>query len=202
MRQFNVIVLGVRSTSVRGTGLTLLPARFVRDVYVENYDPLYFCVEQYLRPMMVDDERSSLEILDTTGAEQFTSLIELYIKIGRGFVLVFRQAAILAQRSSLEQVKNLRKQIYRIKGSETLNDFQVPIVVAATESDHGSEREVSASTLESLANEWNIPFYETSAKHNLNVNDVFEDLLRQIRVRYPPDARRKQKQPQGPCTIM
>lgn len=67
----------------------------------------------------------------------------------------------------------------------------MPIVVAATESDLVHEREVPAATLESLANQWKIPFYETSAKRNRHINDVFEDLVRQMRRRYPPDAPRK-----------
>ncbi|KAF8135299.1 P-loop containing nucleoside triphosphate hydrolase protein [Mycena galopus ATCC 62051] len=183
-QQFNVVVLGDR-----GIGKSTLTVRFTRDVYAENYDPTI--EEQYLRYMRVDDELSSLNVLDTAGAEQFTSLNEIYIKSGHGFVLVFS----LAQRSSLEQVKNFRKHIYRVKGSET-----VPIVVAATESDRASEREVPALTLESLANEWNIPFYETSAKRNWHVNDVFEDLVRQMRLQYP--RREQKKQPQGPCIIM
>jgi len=189
MRQFNVVVLGAG-----GVGKSALTVRFVRDVFVENYDPTI--EEQYHRPMMVDGElSSSLEVLDTAGAEQFTSLNEVYIKSGRGFVLVFS----LTQEVSLKEVESLRKQIFRIKGSES-----VPIVVVGTKSDLVSEREVPTTTIESLASRWNLPFYETSAKRNWHVNDVFEDLLRQMRVRYPPDAAKKQKKKQqkGPCIIM
>ncbi|KAJ6570282.1 small GTPase superfamily [Mycena vulgaris] len=188
MRQFNVVVLGAG-----GVGKSALTVRFVRDVFVENYDPTI--EEQYHRPMMVDGEMSSLEVLDTAGAEQFTSLNEVYIKSGRGFVLVFS----LTQEVSLKEVESLRKQIFRIKGSES-----VPIVVVGTKSDLVSEREVPTTTIESLASRWNLPFYETSAKRNWHVNDVFEDLLKQMRARYPPDTARKQKKKQqkGPCIIM
>ncbi|KAJ7123354.1 P-loop containing nucleoside triphosphate hydrolase protein, partial [Mycena filopes] len=207
-RQFNVVVLGAG-----GVGKSALTVRFVRDVFVENYDPTI--EEQYHRPMMVDNELSSLEVLDTAGAEQFTSLNEVYIKSGRGFVLVFRQVSrspsshfpisrdaasnSLTQEVSLKEVESLRKQIFRIKGSES-----VPIVVVGTKSDLVSEREVPTTTIESLASRWNLPFYETSAKRNWHINDVFEDLLRQMRVRYPPDAARKQKKKKdkGPCIIM
>ncbi|KAJ6612239.1 small GTPase superfamily [Mycena sp. CBHHK59/15] len=185
---FNVVVLGAG-----GVGKSALTVRFVRDVFVENYDPTI--EEQYHRPMMVDGELSSLEVLDTAGAEQFTSLNEVYIKSGRGFVLVFS----LTQEVSLKEVESLRKQIFRIKGSES-----VPIVVVGTKSDLVSEREVPTTTIESLASRWNLPFYETSAKRNWHINDVFEDLLKQMRLRYPPEAARKQKKKQqkGPCIIM
>ncbi|KAF7312210.1 hypothetical protein MIND_00233900 [Mycena indigotica] len=191
MRQFNVVVLGAG-----GVGKSALTVRFVRDVFVENYDPTI--EEQYHRPLTVDGELSSLEVLDTAGAEQFTSLNELStaLQSGRGFVLVFS----LTQEASLKEVESLRKQIFRIKGSEN-----VPIVVVGTKSDLVSEREVPATTIESLASRWNLPFYETSAKRNWHINEVFEDLLRQMRVRYPPDKKPKKPQkPQkpGPCIIM
>ncbi|KAJ7650600.1 small GTPase superfamily, partial [Roridomyces roridus] len=169
--------------------------RFVRDVFVEHYDPTI--EEQYHRPMMVDGELSSLEVLDTAGAEQFTSLNEVYIKSGGGFVLVFRRVSAHTSHLSLKEVESLRKQIFRIKGSES-----VPIVVVGTKSDLVSEREVPTTTIESLASRWNLPFYETSAKRNWHINDVFEDLLRQMRARYPPPPKRQKPQKKGPCIIM
>ncbi|KAJ6448925.1 small GTPase superfamily [Mycena sanguinolenta] len=188
MRQFNVVVLGAG-----GVGKSALTIRFVRDVFASSYDPTI--QEQYHRPITVDGERDALEVLDTAGAEQFTSLNEVYIKSGRGFVLVFS----LTQEVSLKEVESLRKQIFRIKGSEN-----VPIVVVGTKSDLVNEREVTTSTIESLASRWSLPFYETSAKRNWQVNDVFEDLTRQMRIRYPPDAvkKTKKKQQKGPCIIM
>lgn len=76
--------------------------------------------------------------------------------------------------------------------------------MVGTKSDLVSEREVPTTTIESLANRWNLPFYETSAKRNWHINDVFEDLLRQMRLRYPPDAAKKQKKKKDKalCIIM
>jgi hypothetical protein len=56
-----------------------------------------------------------------------------------------------------------------------------------------SEREVPTTTIETLASRWNLPFYETSAKRNWHINDIFEDLLRQMRVRYYPDAAKRRR---------
>lgn len=185
MRDFNVVVLGAG-----GVGKSALTVRFMRDVFVENYDPTI--EENYRRPVVVDGESSSLEVLDTAGAEQFTTLNELYIQTGRGFVLVFS----LTQEASLKEVDNLRKQIYRIKGG----DSTIPIVVVGTKLDLVNEREVNKTTMQALASRWNLPFYETSAKRNWHVNDVFEDLLRQMRARYPQDPQRIKKK--SGCIIM
>lgn len=185
MREFNVVVLGAG-----GVGKSALTVRFIRDVFVENYDPTI--EEQYRRQVLVDGELSSLEVLDTAGAEQFMTLNEVYIKAGSGFILVFS----LTQETSLREVDNLRKLIYRIKGGDTT----IPIVVVGTKMDLVNEREVSKTTIQTLASRWNLPFYETSAKRNWHVHEVFEDLLRQMRARYPLDPQ-KPKRKQN-CIIM
>lgn len=46
------------------------------------------------------------------------------------------------------------------------------------------EREVTRDKIRQLVNEWSLPFYETSAKQNWHVTDVFTDLLMQMRDRY------------------
>jgi Ras-related protein Rap-1A len=38
-----------------------------------------------------------------------------------------------------------------------------------------------------------VPLYETSAKKNWHVTDAFEDLLRQMRARYPAVPRKKKR---------
>jgi hypothetical protein len=64
-----------------------------------------------------------------------------------------------------------------------------------------NEREVTRSAIQELASAWKIPFYETSAKKSWNIQEVFEDLIKQMRQRYPnaPPKRRRNKHD---CTIM
>ncbi|KAM6504383.1 Small GTPase superfamily [Amanita muscaria] len=176
IRQFSVLILGAG-----GVGKSALAVRFVRDTFLENYDPTI--EERYRRRTTVDDETSLLDILDTAGADQFVSSNELSIRSSHGFVLVFS----LTQEASLKEVDNLRELLYRIKGS----DNSIPIVVVATKLDLSNEREVQRSTIQALANRWAIPFYETSAKRDWHVTDVFEDLLRQMRKQCPAERTTK-----------
>ena len=64
-----------------------------------------------------------------------------------------------------------------------------------------NEREVTRTALQELASSWNIPFYETSAKKNWNIQEVFEDLTKQMRQRYP-DAPPKRRRSKKDCVIM
>ncbi|EJD06477.1 uncharacterized protein FOMMEDRAFT_131416 [Fomitiporia mediterranea MF3/22] len=183
MREFNAVVLGAG-----GVGKSALTCRFIRDVFVDTYDPTI--EEEYSREFNVDGEWTKLEVLDTAGAEQFTAFNEMYIKSGMAFILVFS----LTQRTTLREVDHLRQQIYRIKGANS----NVPIVVVGTKSDLTAERDVDRELIAATAERWGLPFYETSAKRNWHVNDVFEDLIRQMRERYPVHPRRKRER----CIIM
>jgi len=78
----------------------------------------------------------------------------------------------------------------------------VPIVVVGTKLDLVNEREVQRSTIQSLSGHWDLPFYETSAKRNWHVTDVFEDLLRQMRIRYPAEPVKKKKKRGSGCVVM
>jgi len=186
MREFNVVVLGAG-----GVGKSALTVRFTQGIFLENYDPTI--EEEYRREVTVDGVSSQLEVLDTAGAEQFTALNEVYIKSGRGFVLVFS----LTQDASLREVDNLREQIYRIKGGR----LNIPIVIVGTKSDLVNEREVQLSTISNLSQRWGLPFFETSAKKNWHVTEVFEDLVRQMRKCYP-EERSKVKKRHHRCVVM
>jgi putative ribosome biogenesis GTPase RsgA len=99
----------------------------------------------------------------------------------------------------------MRKQIFRIKGTDSVCDHPltpslprflhalqtIPIVVAGTKLDLVNEREVQRSTIQTLASRWGLPFYETSAKRNWHTDEVFEDLVRQMRTRYPRPMKKK-----------
>ncbi|KAF8206012.1 P-loop containing nucleoside triphosphate hydrolase protein [Mycena galopus ATCC 62051] len=173
-RHFDVLVLGDRVEKIS------LIHRFIS---IESHDPTI--EDNYRREMMVDGAVTSIYLMLGSEIEAYKFMDEAYIKSARGFVLVF----------SLEEFVSLRKRIYGLKGSES-----VPIVVAGIKSSLVNEREVPAAALESLASKWNIPFYETSAELDWHVNEVFEDLVRQMRQRYP--GRKQKTKARGPCIIM
>ena len=74
----------------------------------------------FRKEIEVDQTPSILEILDTAGTEQFASMRDLYIKNGQGFILVYS----LVNQQSFQDIKPMREQICRLKGSD-----RVPIVL-------------------------------------------------------------------------
>jgi len=81
----------------------------------------------------------------------------------------------LTSKQSFQDIKSIREQIIRVKGTE-----RVPIVIAANKSDMYAQREVLAEDVAKLANEWNIPYMESSAKNTKNVNDLFAEIVKQM----------------------
>ncbi|KZS99924.1 uncharacterized protein LAESUDRAFT_58316 [Laetiporus sulphureus 93-53] len=207
-RKYNAVVLGAG-----GVGKSALATRFHRKVFVEQYNPTI--EEEYRCEVTVDGERCILEILDTPGTEQFTALNERYLRGAQAFILVFS----LIEESSLKDVDNIRQQIYQLKGTDKVRliafpsqlghehdesdiaEQDIPIVVVGTKLDLSNERAVSRDTIKDLAVQWNLPFYETSAKKDWHVTDVFEDLVRQLRNRYP-DAPRSRRKKKDTCCVM
>ncbi|KAJ7936904.1 hypothetical protein B0H13DRAFT_1484218, partial [Mycena leptocephala] len=80
----------------------------------------------------------------------------------------------LTDANGLEVADSIRKQIFWIKDTES-----VPVVLVGCKSDQVYKREIAAETIASLAYQWDVPYFETSAKYNRHVNEPFEDLVLQ-----------------------
>ena len=95
-----------------------------------------------------------------------------YMRTGQGFICVY---AIIS-RSSFDEISSFREQILRVKDED-----KVPMVVAANKCDLESELQVTTAEGQDLAKSFGCPFYETSAKARINVEDSFYQLVREIR---------------------
>ena len=110
------------------------------------------------------------------------------MKTGQGFLLVFS----ITSQSSFYELAELREQIRRIK-----DDANVPMVLIGNKSDLEDDRAIPRPRAFAISRDWNIPYFETSARRRANVDEAFVDLCRQIirkdqneRRNYPPDPPR------------
>ncbi|KAF6206566.1 hypothetical protein GE061_017800 [Apolygus lucorum] len=146
--------------------------------------------EMHHEEFNVNGVRLTLEILDTAGALEFPAMRALSISSGDAFILVYSAV----DPPSFEEAKVIRDQILEIKGSAA-----VPIVVVGNKIDlvDDCEETVSTQTTESIVTvDWENGFVETSAKDNINVSQVFKELLVQAKVKYnlSPALRRRRRQ--------
>ena len=139
-------------------------------MYVESYDPTI--EDSYRKQIEIDGRACDLEILDTAGVAQFTAMRELYIKSGKGFLLVYS----VTDENSLKELLALREQVLRIKDSDN-----VPMVLIGNKCDLNDDRELSIDDGIKVSQDWGlVPFYETSAMYKTNVDEAFVDVVRQI----------------------
>ncbi|XP_029379974.1 ras-related protein Rap-2b-like isoform X2 [Echeneis naucrates] len=135
-----------------GVGKSALTVQFVTGSFIEKYDPT---IEDFYRKEI----------------EQFASMRDLYIKNGQGFILVYS----LVNQQSFQDIKPMRDQIIRVKRYE-----RVPMILVGNKVDLEGEREVSSGEGKALAQDWNCPFMETSAKNKGSVDELFAEIVRQM----------------------
>ena len=112
-----------------------------------------------------------LRIFDTAGQERFKAVSVSFIKKADGVILMYDISDI----ESFEAVENWIKSIREI-GKEKL-----PIILVGNKCDLSDDkRQVSLKEGQDKANEFNIPFYETSCKEGINIKEVFEKLIDDI----------------------
>ena len=108
------------------------------------------------------------------------------MRTGQGFLMVFA----ITSRSSFEELVGFKDQILRVKDAD-----RVPMVVVGNKSDLESERQVSNQEGGDLARSFGAPFFETSAKTRVNVEECFYQIVREIRNQNgnKPDQKPKKK---------
>ncbi|ODV90710.1 hypothetical protein CANCADRAFT_15103, partial [Tortispora caseinolytica NRRL Y-17796] len=150
-----------------GVGKTALTIQLCLNHFVATYDPTI--EDSYRKQVTLDDETCILEILDTAGQEEYTSLRDQWIRDGQGFMLVYS----ITSSNSFSRIPSFFNQIQRVKDS---TDF--PCILVGNKCDREEDREVSRADAEALAKKMNCPFIETSAKQNVNTEKAFTDVVR------------------------
>jgi len=165
MTEYKMVVVGSG-----GVGKSALTIRLIQNHFVDEYDPTI--EDSYRGQAVIDDEPCILDILDTAGQEEYSAMRDAYMRSGQGFLIVYSITA----RQSFEELPGLHEKLLRVKDSD-----KAPIVLAGNKCDMEDERKVSTAEGQELAKTWAVPFFETSAKAKLNVEEAYHQLVREIR---------------------
>ncbi|XP_014606768.1 PREDICTED: ras-related protein Rab-37-like isoform X3 [Polistes canadensis] len=130
----------------------------------------------------VDETRVKLQIWDTAGQERFRSVTHAYYRDAHALLLLYD----VTNKTSFD---NIRAWLSEIR--EHANE-DVVIMLLGNKSDCGQERVVKKEDGERLAQEYKVPFMETSAKTGLNVELAFLAVARELKARkssHPDDTK-------------
>lgn len=128
--------------------------------------------DSYRKELLIDSNLTTLDVLDTAGQEEYSAMREQYMRNGDGFLLVYS----ITSRDSFEEAQQFYNQILRVK-----DVARAPVVLVSNKCDLSADRQVSTAEGQRLAREWNVPFFESSARYRVNVDEPFCDLVREIR---------------------
>jgi Ras-related protein Ral-A len=146
---------------------------------------------------MLDGEECQIDILDTAGQEDYAAIRDNYFRSGEGFLCVFS----ITETESFQATGDFREQILRVKGDEN-----IPFLLVGNKADLADKRQVTQDVANAKAEEWKVPYVETSAKTKENVDKVFYDLMREIRSRKMEDGSKSTSNPKKGkkrrCTIL
>ena len=133
-----------------------------------------------------------LNILDSSGQEEYASLRDQHYRSADGFILVFA----LNSQKTFDEVDSIHERICAVKDTD-----RVPLVLCGNKCDLVHERVVAPDAAVSLKNRLSVPYFETSAKNKHNVEEAFSELVRTMKKHFTP-VHSNTKNAKKPCSIL
>ncbi|KAL1920462.1 uncharacterized protein VTP21DRAFT_839 [Calcarisporiella thermophila] len=155
-----------------GVGKSCLLLRFSDDSFTPSFITT-IGIDFKIRTIDLDGRRIKLQIWDTAGQERFRTITTAYYRNAMGILLVYD---VTDERS----FNNIRTWYSNIEqhASEGVNK-----ILVGNKCDAQENKVVSTEQGQALANELGVKFLETSAKSNINVEEAFFTLARDVKGR-------------------
>ncbi|XP_065070152.1 ras-related protein Rab-3-like [Rhopilema esculentum] len=114
-----------------------------------------------------NDKRIKLQIWDTAGQERYRTITTAYYRGAMGFILMYD----ITNEESFRAVTDWASQV------KTYSWDNSQVVLVGNKCDMEEERAVSNDQGKKLAEQLGFPFFESSAKENINVKSAFDKLV-------------------------
>ena len=111
-----------------------------------------------------------IQVWDTAGQDRFRSITKNYYKGAHGIILIYD----VTEQKSFDNVKNWMAQI-----KEEVSE-RVSIVLVGNKIDDEDNRKISTEQGESMAKDYEIMFFECSAKTGQNIDEIFNNLVKKV----------------------
>jgi len=155
-----------------GVGKSAITLQLMQNRFIEGHDPTI--EDSYQKYINVDAKPCRLDILDTAGQEEFKSMRSQYMRQGQGYILVYS----VTDRASFEKTSEFYEEVVRAKGGKD----NVVLVLVGNKCDLKDDRQVKTTEGKTLADKYGTPlFYESSAKSNINIKEIFDALIKRCR---------------------
>lgn len=150
-----------------GVGKSSILLRFSDNLFSGTYITT-IGVDFKIRTIEVEGEKVKLQIWDTAGQERFRTITATYYRGTQGVMVVYDV-------SNLDTFGNVRRWLQEIEQ----NCDDVVRILVGNKCD-APDKKVSTEEGQALASQMDIPFFETSAKDNLNIETVFDEITKLV----------------------
>jgi len=161
---FKILLVG--NSNVGKSSLFL---RFVDEIWKENFVPT-IGVDFKIKSIKINNKIIKLQIWDTAGQERFKSILSSYYKGANGILLLY-------DITNINSFKSLSNWLIDIEKNSSKN---VKKILIGNKCDLNELRKIPINKGKEFADTYNMKFIETSAKNNVNINECFNILGKEL----------------------
>ncbi|CAF0732644.1 unnamed protein product [Didymodactylos carnosus] len=161
---FKILIIGESSV-----GKSSLMTRFVDETFQPTFVPT-IGVDFKVRTLIIDDYQCKVQIWDTAGQERFRVITTTYYRDAAGVLIVYD----VTNGDTFSKVRRWTDEINKYC-DETIAKV---LVGNKDDDDVSSNKVVLTDDAQQYSRQMNLPFFETSARDNKNVDKAFYEVTR------------------------
>ena len=144
--------------------------RYADNVFVENYITT-IGLDYKLKYIQLDSGQViKVQLWDTAGQDRYRTIAKNYYKGSHGILLLYDVTKSSSFENIREWIKDIREEVYE----------KAIIFLIGNKIDKKDQIKIKTEEGEKLAEEFNMPFFEASAKSGENVDEIFKALYKKI----------------------
>ena len=160
---YNFLILGDKMV-----GKTSILERYVNNTFNPNYITT-IGMDKRIKRLEVNNYDITIFITDTAGQERFRSLSKSFYKQADAILIGFS----LTDKISLNNINYWFEEI-----NNNNKDSLVGLALFGNKCDDKINVEVNPEDITPIINKYNLTYFETSAKTNINIQELFEFLIK------------------------
>ncbi|XP_034236628.1 ras-related protein Rab-35 [Thrips palmi] len=162
-----------------GVGKSSLLLRFADNTFSGSYITT-IGVDFKIRTIDIEGEKVKLQIWDTAGQERFRTITSTYYRGTHGVIVVYDV-------TNGDSFANVKRWLHEIEQNcEVVNR-----ILVGNKNDAPDRKVVLTEDAQRFADQMNIQLFETSAKDNINVEEMFMAITKQV-LRAKQETKEKQ----------
>lgn len=151
-----------------GIGKSCILSQYTENVYCDGTRATVG-IDFKIKTVEINNRKYKLQIWDTAGQERYRSITFSYYKGVNGFIVVFD----VTDQTSFKNVEDVWIKNIKRHGIE-----DAEIILIGNKCDE--TQHIDVNEIRKLVEEYNITYFETSAKKNTGIREAFDHIARRI----------------------